>query len=47
MPGMLAMQMVSPEGCTGQGLISIVMTLPAQHKGQDVSKLQARPRHLT
>ena len=41
MPWMLAMQMVSPEGCTGQGLISIVMTAPAQHKGQDVSKLQA------
>ena len=34
------MQVVSPEGCTGQGLVSIVMTMPAQHKGQPSSKLQ-------
>lgn len=34
------MQMVSPEGCIGQGLISIVMTVPAQQKGQAASKLQ-------
>ena len=34
--------MVSPEGCIGQGLISVVMTLPAQHRGQQASKLQVR-----
>lgn len=36
------MQMVSPEGCMGQGLISVVMTMPAQHRGQQASKLQVR-----
>ena len=34
------MQLVSPEGCTGQGLVSIVMTMPAQQRGQAASKLQ-------
>lgn len=36
----VASQMVSSEGCMGQGLISVVMTIPAQHKGQEASKLQ-------
>ena len=38
----IAAQMVSPEGCIGQGLISVVMTMSAQHRGQQASKLQVR-----
>ena len=34
------MQLVSPEGCTGQGLVSVVMTVPAQHRDYNASKLQ-------
>ena len=38
------MQLVSPEGCKGQGLVSVVMTMPAQQRGQPASKLQVIKR---